>query len=170
MQQRAALWILGVFHTLPTASIEAISYLIPIYLHLKKLYGRFYFRGSLLLLNHIFKSIINSDGPNNHTKHCLSLNDLMPKQVSHLNSLLIDMNNRCNKFLPLFSLFNKEFFPGNCFIDIFQFSNTWCQELFIQTRWHYYLSFLWSFIFCSYFWYKHKEPYCNLNFTCPLIL
>jgi len=119
MQQRAALWISGVFHTLSTASIEAISYLIPIYLYLKKLYGRFHFRGSLLPLNHIFKSIIDSDGPNNHTKYCLSLNSLMPKQVSHLNSLLIDMDNKCNKFLLSFSLFNKEFFPGNCFIDIF---------------------------------------------------
>ena len=42
MQQREALWILGTFQTSPTVKIEAIAGLIPIYLHLKKLYNRFH--------------------------------------------------------------------------------------------------------------------------------
>ena len=40
IQQRAALWILGTFCTLSTLGIEAITGLIPIYLHLHKLSSR----------------------------------------------------------------------------------------------------------------------------------
>ena len=40
IQRRAAIWILGAFHTLPSFSIEAIADLISIYLHLQKLSGR----------------------------------------------------------------------------------------------------------------------------------
>ena len=89
--------------------IKAILGLIPIYLHLKKLYGRFYLRGASLLSNHIIKSIISTDRSNEHITHCLFLNNLISKQRSCLNSLLIDMDNRCNEFLPSFSPFDKEF-------------------------------------------------------------
>ena len=128
MQQRAVIWISGAFHTLPTTDIEAISGLIPIHLYLKKLYDRFYLREFLLPSNYIIKSIIKTNRPNDQikhqTKHCLSINSLMLKQVLCLSNLLIDMDNRCNKFLPSFSLFNKEFSPGNHLCDIFsnQFS------------------------------------------------
>ena len=40
MQHRAAIWILGVFHTSPFFDIEAITELIPINFHLYKLSGR----------------------------------------------------------------------------------------------------------------------------------
>jgi len=119
MQWRVTLWISGAFHTLPTADIEAISSLIPIHLHLKKLYSRFHLRGFSLLSNHIIKSIINTDRPNDHTKHCLSLNSLISKQISCLSSPLINMDNRCNEFLLSFFPFNREFSPGNRLIDTF---------------------------------------------------
>jgi len=61
MQQRAAIWIIGVFYTLPSEGIEAISGLIPIHLHLKKLYDRFLLKGFSLPPNHLIKSIINID-------------------------------------------------------------------------------------------------------------
>ena len=41
MQRRATLWITGVFRTSPTLGVKAIAGLVPIYLHLKKLYERF---------------------------------------------------------------------------------------------------------------------------------
>ena len=41
IQRRAAIWITGMFHTSPTVGVEAIAGLIPIYLHLQKLYGCF---------------------------------------------------------------------------------------------------------------------------------
>jgi len=81
MQWRAAFWISGVFWMSSTAGIEAILGLIPIYLQLKKLYGRFHLRSFSLPSNHIIKSIINTEGTNGCiTHHCLSLNKLMPKQ------------------------------------------------------------------------------------------
>ena len=43
----------------------------------------------------------------------------MPKQRSHLNSLLINMDNKCNEFLSLFSPFDKEFFLRKRLIDFF---------------------------------------------------
>jgi len=60
--------------------IEAMADLMLIYLHLKKLQGRFHLRGFLLLSNHIIKSIIGTSGLNEHiAHHHLSLNNLMHK-------------------------------------------------------------------------------------------
>ena len=119
MQWRTAIWITGAFHMLPIAGIKAISGLFPIHLHLKKLYNRFLLRGFSLPSNHIIKSIINSDGPHNQAKHCLSINSLTPKQVLCLRSSLIDIDNRYNEFLLSFTLLDKEFSPGNCLYDNF---------------------------------------------------
>ena len=58
--------------------IKAIANLIPIYIHLKKLQGRFYLRGFLLSSNHIIKSIINISGSNEYiAHHHLSFNKLV---------------------------------------------------------------------------------------------
>ena len=119
MQWRAALWISSVFCMSPTAEIEAISGLIPIHLHLKKLYSRFLLRGSLLPSNHIIKSILSSDGSTGHTLHSLSLDNLTPKQRFRLNSPLINIDNSHNELLPFFLFFDKEFDPGNQLIDSF---------------------------------------------------
>ena len=120
------------FLNIPTAGIKAILGLIPIHLHLKKLYGRFHFREFLLLFNHIIKSIINTDVSNEHITHHLSLNNLIPKQRSYLYSLLINIDNRCNEFLPSFSPFDEEFFLGkrliNSFSDCF-FFHSWSQDV-----------------------------------------
>ena len=40
MQRKAAIWILGTFKTFPSFGVKAITGLIPINLHLKKLSGR----------------------------------------------------------------------------------------------------------------------------------
>ena len=58
MQQRDVLWILDMFQTSSTLGIKAISRIIPIHLHLKKLYGRFLLQESSLLSNHIISSIL----------------------------------------------------------------------------------------------------------------
>ena len=60
--------------------IEAITGLMPINLHLKKLHRRFYLRGFSLLFNYIIKSIINTKRSNKYIAyHYLSLNKLTPK-------------------------------------------------------------------------------------------
>jgi len=132
MQQRVVLWISSAFWTSPTVEIKAISGSILIHLHLKKLYGKFHLRGSSLPSNHIIKSIINTNGSNKHITHCLFLNNLTSKQRYHLNSPLIDIDNRCNKFLPLFSPFDEEFSLEKRLIDSFSdhFSfYSWTQDI-----------------------------------------
>ena len=112
--------------------IKAISGLIPIHLHLKKFYGKFHLKESSLLSNHIIKSIINTDRSNKHITYYLSLNNLTFKQKSHLNSPLIDMDNRYNKFLSSFSPFDEEFSLGKRLIDslsdCFSF-HSWTQDI-----------------------------------------
>jgi len=119
MQQRAALWILGMFQTSPTLGIKAISRIIPIHLHLKKLYRRFLLQESSLPSNHIISSILSSSGSQKQSCHNTSINYFILKQRLHLKSLLIDVDNKCNKFSPLFSFFNKKFKLGNHLIDLF---------------------------------------------------
>ena len=124
MQQRAALWISGTFWTSPIAGIEAISGLIPIHLHLKKLYRIFLLRGSSLPPNHIISSILSSNGSYKHNPHNISIDNINLKQRLYLKSTLIDINNRCNKLHLFFSFFDKEFNSGNHLINSFsdQFS------------------------------------------------
>jgi len=43
----------------------------------------------------------------------------MAKQRSQLKSPIIDVDNKHDKFFPLFSFFNKEFNSGNHIVDIF---------------------------------------------------
>ena len=119
IQQRAALWISGVFHTSPTAGVEVILGLVPIHIFLKKLYGRFLLRELTLPSNHIISNILSSNSLNMPNCHNLSINLLTPKQRLHMKSALIDMDNKCNELIPFFSFFNEEFRPGNCLIDSF---------------------------------------------------
>ena len=119
MQQRAALWITGTFHTSPTLGVEAITGLVPIYLHLKKLYGRFLLRQSSLLSNHITHSIFSSYRLQEQNCHNASIDCLMAKQRIWLKSPLIDVDDKHNEIFPSFSFFNKEFKPGNHLVDIF---------------------------------------------------
>jgi len=62
MQHRAVLWISDAFRTSPTMGIEAISDLVSIHFHLKKLYDRFLLKGSSLLSNYIITSILSTNG------------------------------------------------------------------------------------------------------------
>jgi len=119
LQQRAALWISGVFQTSPSGEIETISGLIPIYLHIKKLYNQFLSRGFSLPHNHIIKAIIFPDNSSPHIAHNISLNTLTLNQRRHLNSPLIDMDNKKNEFAPSFDPFNHKFSPENHLIDSF---------------------------------------------------
>jgi len=125
MQWRAAIWITCTFYTSSSEGIEAISGLITIHLHLKKLYDRFLLRGFSLPLNYLIKSIINIDQSYNQAKYWLSINKLTSKQVFCLKSPLVDIDNRCDEFLSAFTLLDKEISPGNClhnnFSDHFSF-------------------------------------------------
>ena len=119
LQWRAALWISGAFQTSPSGEIETISGLIPIHLHIKKLYNQFLSRGFSLPHNHIIKAIISPDNLSPHIAHSVSLNTLTLNQRRRLNSPLINMDNKKNEFAPSFDPFNHKFSLGNRLINSF---------------------------------------------------
>ena len=53
------------------------------------------------------------------TYHHISFNNLMYKQQLYIHSPLINIDNKCNRFLPFFSSFNKEFSLEKRLIDSF---------------------------------------------------
>ena len=67
MQRRGAIWILGVFKTLPTKGIEAIAGIIPIKFHFQKLIRRSQIRLFALPTNHIIRDLMD-DSPNSFKK------------------------------------------------------------------------------------------------------
>ena len=107
------------FYTSPTVGVKAISGLVPIYIHLKKLYRRFLLREASLLSNHIISSILTLDRSNIPNCHNISINLLTPKQRLYMKSTLINTDNKHNELTPSFSVFNEEFRLGNCLIDPF---------------------------------------------------
>jgi len=103
----------------PTLEIEAISRLVPIHLHFKKLYRRFLLWESSLLSNHIINNILSSNKSQEQNCHNASIDHLTNKQRLCLKSPLINVDNKYNKFFPSFSFFNEEFKPGNHLINVF---------------------------------------------------
>ena len=63
MQRRAAIWVLGVFKTLPSEGIKAIAGIIPIKFYLQKLTRRSQIHPLKLPTNHIIRDLID-DAPN----------------------------------------------------------------------------------------------------------
>jgi len=59
MQRRAAIWILGAFKISPSYSIEAITGLVPIKLHLQKLGRRSQLQAHKLPPNHLVCSLMD---------------------------------------------------------------------------------------------------------------
>jgi len=80
MQWRAALWISGAFCTSPILGIEAISGLVPIYLHLRKLYSQFLLCKSSLPSNHIISNILSSNKMQERSCHISSIDYPTAKQ------------------------------------------------------------------------------------------
>ena len=119
IQRRAVLWILGAFCTSPSAGIKAITGLLPIYLYLQKLNGRFHARAHTLPTNHIIKLLLKTRHMNDKEAHWLLLERLTPRQWVNIKDLIINIDNRFNEIFPSFSPLNCEFSPGNRLIDIF---------------------------------------------------
>ena len=79
MQQRAALWITGVFQTSPSEGIEAITGLIPITLHLCKLNGRHYLCYASIPSSHTINSLLDSQHAKNQIPHKIATSNLTMK-------------------------------------------------------------------------------------------
>ena len=78
MQRKAALWILGAFHTSPTGRIEALADLIPIHLYLKKLVKQSCLRTATLSSQYALMFLLSakhSKGAPPHPQSFALLND-----------------------------------------------------------------------------------------------
>ena len=110
MQHRAALWILGAFHTSPTLENKAIASLISIHLHLQKLSRRHQFRMSSLSPNYTVKSLLENRHANNSYPHYLSLENMTSKQRLKIKSSVVNTNNYLNGIFSLFNSLDNEIF------------------------------------------------------------
>ena len=119
IQRRAAIWILGAFKTSPTEGIEAIASLIPIKFHLHKLVSRSQLHSSLLLDNHIIRSLMDDHLNSCIDSHTHSIKSLTNCQKTSVKGYIIDSNNKLYGVFPSFSPLNPEFSPGSRVIDIF---------------------------------------------------
>ena len=119
MQWRVAIWILGVFWTLLLFCIEAIAGLIPIYLYLQKLSGRFQLRTQSLPSNHIIKLLLESRYSDTNNCHYILLKNLTSQQWLKTKCSVINTNNKLNRIFPLFNSFSSEFSSRSRLINIF---------------------------------------------------
>ena len=98
------------FYTSPTAEIEAIANLIPIHLHMQKLYGCILLQAHSLPQNYIINLLLKSRNPIAQEPHCLLLSNLTFKQPSIIKGPVVNMDNKLNEVFPSFSPFNPKFF------------------------------------------------------------
>jgi len=84
MQHRAAIWILGAFHTLPSMRIKTITGLIPIHLHLHKLSGRNQLWASTLPYNYVLNILLESRFSPKSQHYCFSLDHMTAKQWNNI--------------------------------------------------------------------------------------
>jgi len=112
MQQRAALWITGAFRTSPSEGVKAITGLVPINLHLKKLNSYHYLRYATIPLSHAINSLLDKHQNRNKNHHKYSLANLTSKQKLKLKSPIKDVSERLNKIKDEFDLFYFIFHPG----------------------------------------------------------
>ena len=118
-QRRVAIWILGVFKTLPSEGIEAITGIIPIKFHLQKLARRLQICLFKLPTNHILRKLIDnslilSNKPNPYT-----VSSLTNQQKNIAKGHLINLCNKAYGIFLLFSSLNPEFSPSFCITDNF---------------------------------------------------
>ena len=119
MQHKAALWILGAFHTSPTGEIKALAGLIPIHLHLKKLTKRSCLRAATLLSQHALLSLLsvcNSKGAHPHPQSLALLTDA---QSAWLRSPLLDTEAFLLNLTKCFDSLYPEICPGCRLLDNF---------------------------------------------------
>ena len=119
MQQRAALWITGAFHTSPSEEVEAIAGLIPINLHLRKLNGQHHLRYTTTPPSHVINSLLDKHQNKNQNQHKFALANLTQKQKTKLKSPIKDVSKRLNEIKDKFDPFHILFHPGLRLVDHF---------------------------------------------------
>ena len=119
MQHKAALWILGVFHTSPTSGIEALAGFIPIYLHLKKLVKWSCLRTAILSSQHALMSLPSAKHSKGTPPHPQSLTLLNNTQCTCLKGPLLNTEAFLLNLTEYFDPLHVETIPGCRLLDSF---------------------------------------------------
>jgi len=93
--------------------------LILIYLYLEKISGQHHYRISSLSKQHAIHSLLNKHYSKKAEPHHMTTSQLMAKQQSKINSLIVDTNNHLNKVFSSFNSLNKELSSGFPLVDSF---------------------------------------------------
>ena len=112
MQRKAALWILGAFHTSPTGGIEALEGLIPIHLYFKKLVKRSCLRATMLFSQHALLSLLSARNSKGAHPHPQSLALLTNVQSARLRSSLLNTKASLLNLTECFDSLHPEIRPG----------------------------------------------------------
>jgi len=119
MQRRVIIWILRAFKTSLSFGVKAITGLIPINFHLKKLSGRLQLWAHSLPSNYILYLLIESRNDSSYHQHSLSLGSLTRHQCTLIKGSVVDMDNQYNKVFSSFNSLHPELLSDNRVIDIF---------------------------------------------------
>ena len=121
IQRRAVIWILGAFKTSPSMGIKAISGIIPIKFHLRKIARRSEIHLFKLSSNHLLKSLMDDLPPLSSMPNSYRIGTLTNCQRNLTKGHLINSYNKAHGIIPSFSPLNPEFSPGRRIMD--EFSN-----------------------------------------------
>ena len=119
MQRKAALWILGAFHTSPTGGIEALADLIPIHLHLKELVKQSCLKAATLPSQHTLMSLLSAKHSKDTPPHPQSLALLNNTQCACLKGSLLDTEVSLLNLTECFDPLHTEAIPGCRLLDSF---------------------------------------------------
>ncbi|CAA7267604.1 unnamed protein product [Cyclocybe aegerita] len=94
MQQKAALWIMGAFHTSPTGGLEVLAGLIPVHLMLKKLAACAVYRIATLSDTHPLRSMMGERLLKRAELHARSAALITPAMQGKVKSTVMEVDER----------------------------------------------------------------------------
>ncbi|CAA7270634.1 unnamed protein product [Cyclocybe aegerita] len=119
MQQKAALWITGVFRTSPTGSLEALAGLIPVHLMLKKLAMCAVYRVATLSGTHPLHSMMGERLLKWAEPHIRSVVLMTPAMQGKVKSTIMEVDEHVHTLTESFEPFAPEARPGDWLLDHF---------------------------------------------------
>ncbi|CAA7263208.1 unnamed protein product [Cyclocybe aegerita] len=117
MQQKAALWITGAFHTSPTGSLEALAGLIHIHLMLKKLAMHAVYCIATLSDTHPLCSMMGKRLLKRAEPHAHSATLMTPTMWGKVRSTVIEVDKYVHTLTESFKPFASEARPGDRLLD-----------------------------------------------------
>ncbi|CAA7269300.1 unnamed protein product [Cyclocybe aegerita] len=113
MQQKAALWIMGAFHTSPTGSLEALAGLIPVHLMLKKLVAHAVYRVATLSDTHPLRSMMGERLLKQAEPHARSAALMTPAMRGKVKSTVMEVDKCVHTLTESFEPFVPEARPAD---------------------------------------------------------